>query len=66
MGMIKTGNTKKSFMRDHECRFCLYYGSCSHKECILDGSAGGVTENSGERADAATARCRADSEVSHE
>ena len=36
MGRVKGRNTKKSFMKDHDCRFCLYYGSCSHKECVFD------------------------------
>lgn len=38
MGRVKTGNSKKRFMREHDCRFCLYYGTCSHKECMFDGS----------------------------
>ncbi len=32
-------------MREHDCRFCLYYGTCSHKECMFDGSG---SPNSGE------------------
>ena len=36
MGRVKRGNVKKAFMREHDCRFCLYFGSCAHKECVFD------------------------------
>lgn len=48
MSGLKTGNSKKSFMREHECRFCLYYRSCARKECIFDGTGGEVKRGDGE------------------
>ena len=36
MGRVKRGNVKKAFMREHDCRFCLYFGSCAHKDCMFD------------------------------
>ena len=45
MGRVKRGNAKKSFMREHDCRFCLYFGSCSHKECVFDDADSVVNKN---------------------
>lgn len=30
---------KKKFMRIHECRLCVYYESCSHDTCRIDGAS---------------------------
>ena len=51
MGRAKNRNSKKTFMREHDCRFCLYYGSCAHKECVFDGSESSERESADVRTD---------------
>lgn len=55
MGRIKTGNSKKSFMREHDCRFCLHYGTCAHKECMFDGNGTADEREFGKNSGANTA-----------
>ena len=31
-------NSKSAYMKDHGCRFCLCYNTCSHESCRYDGT----------------------------